>query len=231
MQKGRYFETHCLGKGAYGSQDDLPRLKNGNKSADHKRIDDAIILFNQIKRQKMLYLNEYNVQVVLRMKLNDEFGLKGNLDIFPTTFLEEGSSIMALIDLKLTMDITSTWGDFCWGEPQYLDTTQLICYQTLIRGICNEYNDVENYPEDIIELAENGLVRSFYWVFGYKKEGFLPLEVEYTSLRVAEFKENLRRTMSLVGMYEQQGWPKTPGKVCHKCPVSDCEMQGKTLKI
>jgi hypothetical protein len=231
MMKGRYFETQCLGKTAYGQLDDLPRKKNGEKTADHKRIDDAIMLFRKVARDRMLSLNEYNVQVELRMQLNSEFGLKGNLDIFPTTFIEDNQLTVALIDLKLTMDITSEWGDFCWGKPQSLDTTQLICYSTLVRHLSNPYNDFQNYPDIILDYADRGLVRAFYWVFGYRKEGFLPLEVVEDEMKMADFKESLRRTMSFINMYEKQNWPKMPGKVCHKCPVMDCEMRNKTLKL
>lgn len=231
MEKGKYFETQCIEGTAWGEVNDLPRKRNGDKTADHVRIDDAILLFRKIARDKMLSLNEYNTQVELKMKLNSEFGLHGHLDIFPTSFLEDGEFILAFIDLKLTMDITSEWGDYCWGKPQFLDTTQLICYHTLVRHLNNDLNDFQNYPDLVLESAEKGLIRGFYWVFGYKKEGFLPLEVEYTEMKMSEFRENLRRTMSLINLYTQQNWPKTPGKVCHKCPVKDCEMQGKTLKL
>ena len=116
--------------------------------------------------------------------------------------MEGGVFSIAFIDLKLTMDITSTWGDFCWGRPDLLDVTQMICYHTLIRGMENEYNDFASYPPELLKMAGEGSIKGYYWVFGYKEEGFLPLEVEYTPMRLAEFKENLRKTMSLITMYD-----------------------------
>jgi hypothetical protein len=231
MMKGRYFETQCLGGTASGSLDDLPRKKNGEKTADHIRIDEAVMRFRNVVNQKMASIHDFNTQVKIRMKLNSEFGLVGHLDIFPTVFEENGELIVALVELKLAETITNEWGDFCWGKPSHVDTLQLICYLTIIRHLESDLNDFQNYPPLALDLAKRGLIRAFYWVFGYRDDGFFPMEVLYTPDKVADFRESLRKTMSLVSLYTQQGWTKSPGKVCHKCPVKDCEMQGRTLKI
>ena len=37
--------------------------------------------------KRMLVLNDYNTQVELKLKLNEEFGLIGHIDMFPTAVM------------------------------------------------------------------------------------------------------------------------------------------------
>jgi hypothetical protein len=228
MQKGRYFETQCLGSTAFGNEDDLPRLRNGEKSTDHKRIDECVMLFEQQCRNHFVEVNKWNTQVVLKMKLNSDYNYVGHLDIFPVAMYDK-TFHMAFIDLKLAEDSGNTWGDFCWGKPEYINTTQMVGYHTLIRHMDNDLNDLDGVPDAVLELAHT--VRGYYWVFGYRKGGFLPLEVTYTPDKVAEFRESVRRTMSTLTKYEAEGWKPTPGKLCGKCPVLTCPARDTIQKI
>lgn len=229
--EGRYFETQCLGATAFGEEHDLPRLKNGEKSTAHKRIDAQVMQFELQRRNYMVDVNKFNTQVVLKLRLNDDFIFVGHLDLFPTAILDPDTNTfsMAFIDLKLAQDSQNTWGDFCWGNPHNITPTQMVGYHVLIRNMENPLNDLEGYPDSVLAMKDN--VRGYYWVFGYNKGGFNPIEVTYTPDKVAEFRENLRRTMNLVNLYEQKGWEPTPGGLCDKCPVMDCQARTIIKKI
>lgn len=235
-EKGRYFETIHLGAGAFGSQEDMTRLRNGNKSADQKRIDELGLLFRKKMAEHNLSIHEYNTQIHLRMPLksaryDQQYGFEGHIDIFPTPIFDNGELALTFADLKLAKSIYQEFGPYPWGNPFRVDTLQMVGYHTLIRNIDNDFNDVQNYPPELLDFAKRGLIRGYYLIFGYGDYTFKLMEVEYDGDKILDFGERLRKTMSLIDMYTKQDWPKTPGKVCHKCPVKDCEMQGKTLKL
>lgn len=234
--KGRYFESQLIGTARDGVVDDLPRdQRNGKKTIDHQRIDDQVLVAKQTFKFYNIEVNEHNVQVVLRMPYSDHYVLKGTLDIFPTTVLdtETGALIPAIVDVKLTEDVESKWGDFCWGAPTYMDHTQALHYSYLVENIDNPLNDITSYPPELVNMCKEGLVDFFYFVFGYKKnKGFRnPIRITNKDKR-NEYLETLRKVMSKLEMMKNQGWPpERDADRCPTCPIADCEMKRAILNV
>ena len=125
----------------------------------------------------------------------------GELDMFPVTLLTDEGLFLTTIDLKLTADVHSKFGDFCWGSPEYMDHSQAISYQYMVRNLDLELNPhievLEKARPGLINHAKNGNIAFFYWVFGYSK---LPPEnqekiirVTYDPIKEKEFIESVRK--------------------------------------
>lgn len=247
MLKGRYFET--LGLGCSRNNDniyDLPRKQvsvkqkkenpnfKGNKTIDQIRIDYQVENFKRLCDKYKVNVCDKNVQIHIKKvwEKNRDIMLSGHLDIFPTSLYHKfyiHNNI--IIDLKLTGDITSTFGKFGWGRPANIDPIQGIFYHYLVKDIDMELN---SHLEGVLFHKEwinkyNGILpifndTPFYnWVFDYKKEplsnDFFPVEI--TSLRIQELHESIRKVVGLIDTYTEHGYPPNPNKEnCANCPLS-----------
>lgn len=219
-----YFLKRCTGVDA-----DLPRKRNGEKTINHIRIDTRVMEFHRQCRLRMVGENVFNTNVSIRMPLRDGFMLEERVSIYPTFILEESPTI-AFISIKLTSSTARRFGDDPWGEPQWLDLTEMMSIHTILRHIDRDATNTEGLPIQVVDNALQGLTRGFWWVFGYLNDGFLPIEVPYTDLRSSEFKESLRRTMNLCSDYEASGWPTSPGAHCVGCNVR-CDARNEIIKL
>ena len=127
MLKGSYFEQLFIGRGA-GPEivNDLPRKKNGDKTIDQVRIE------QQAQRAKELFdpnNSSWLGFIIKETQLNiKDVDREGTIDILA----EDKNVDNWLIDVKLTADLTSTWGDYAWGLGyDNLDLIQLPHYQEL----------------------------------------------------------------------------------------------------
>ena len=251
MLKGLYFETKCIGAGAHGqavyhlprkavseAQKRRAKVLNqevlGEKKIDHIRIDMQVERFKEeVGKYFINIIQGVNTQVTIRKWWDKEreIMLVGTMDIFPTTMtLEDGETILCGIDLKLTQDINSTFGEYCWGAMQYMDVTQLLMYHYLARDIDEDLN------EDFIKQIGYGMfkkiqkyqdiIRQFYLVFGYKVpveeleyQVKPPIEVEWDKMRELELKETIRKFVNEYAEAEDAGFPATEGDQCIKCPL------------
>lgn len=124
MMNGLYFETGCLGASAHGEGTfDLPRLKSGEKSADHKRIDLQIQRFGELFSPDSYDFLGWEItdrQLLLSGKEGE-----GTLD-----FVARRDGVTSIWDLKLTGDLTNEFG---WGDTSSIDFIQQGFYKHLYR--------------------------------------------------------------------------------------------------
>jgi hypothetical protein len=216
MQKGVYFETQCIGSGVMGKKlDDLPRLKNGNKSADHQRIDLQIQDFQNVLDNHTITIKE--TQVELRHKVNDRLGLSGTLDIVGSIYDEEyGLVDEAIIDLKLTGNIFSQFGDYCWHFPANMDHTQAYMYKFLY------------------EQVREKEVPFYYLVFDYKPQpGYKIIRKDMKPVDQHELNESIRSTVEKIDLHDKSGWhTRANYDNCRLCPLKDkCPDYSRAKKI
>lgn len=128
MDYGKYFEYKCIGGGATDEEvTDLPRLKNGNKSTDHNRIDQQVVKFKKLYGKNSEKFMGYTIMKD-QLELNGNDGIsRGTIDYTTDNGLVEGKEFPW--DLKLTgnVDAVRHWAH--WGHSaDELDVTQAVFY-------------------------------------------------------------------------------------------------------
>lgn len=163
----------------------------------------------------------------------DDVLCEGNLDMFPTTIYIAEKMTPAIMDLKLTQNLESTfcdpvepWSYFAWGDPETMDHTQGLMYQWLIRDIDLQLNPSlkDLVTPDFQQAINNNAVNFYYWVFDYKPEYANKfVAVSYNAGREAEILESIRKTANTIKHFNESGWTADPSwEQCKKCPVTDC---------
>ena len=250
MLSGKYFETQCLGKSARGDTvNDLPRKKltkpmlaenavrksegkvllQGEKYLDHIRIDDQVSRFKALIKHNRIIIDPANVQVPLftLWEKDPKVMLKAELDIFPTTILLNGELEAAIIDLKLTGDIHNTYGEYCYGKPEFLDLIQGKMYHYIVRNLDKTLNpDIDNIVTDSVrKLIKDDRIKFLLWIFNYKGQVLEDkfIRVEWDENKNAELHESIRKTISILDKAEAEEWPTTPQySLCKNCPWTEC---------
>jgi len=187
MMYGNYFESLVLGGNAdrgKTNEDDIPQKKNGGKKIDQIRVETQAERAKKIIRDQNIIIDPgVNTQVPLARKLDPKSNvvLTSVIDMFPTILNIKGTDNVVGIDLKLTADVNSTFGKYCWGNPDYLDYIQADTYLyqirnldlTLSRELFPKYEAEVGYKTIInptlINLINKDLITFIYWIFGYKK--------------------------------------------------------------
>ena len=196
MYRGHYFEMKCLGVRNW-KEIDLPRLKNGKKSAAHQRIDQQIESFVQ-------FCNDYNIKIegtdrILSHKLSDHIVLQTQQDFYGTMNGEP-----YVFDLKLTGDVNNTWGKFSWGEPSKMDHTQAF----LNSWLCEQNDDPRKFA---------------YLVFDYSpRMGKKVITKTVRSTDYSELENKINFVLRSILVYEDEGWPAQPSyEQCKSCPLKN----------
>ena len=251
MLKGKFFETLCIGKSRKGEQVlDLPRKKLkkieeienrirvkegkelilGEKTIDQLRIETQAQRFRTLcmKYQIMVLDENTQVPIVIRWHKDPDVLITMELDIFPTPILLNEELSVAIIDLKLTADIHSTYGDYCYGAPHEMDLIQGKMYHYGIRKMDFELNPhLENRISDSLKrMIDDNKVLFLLWVFNYKKE--VPedkfIKIKWDPAKEAELHASIAQTVAAIEFYDKQGWPTNPIKtLCKDCPIFDCK--------
>jgi len=257
MNFGSYFETLCIGSGARGRiTDDLPRkqltekqnianrvsvskgnpvIYYGEKTINQIRIEAQASEFKRLcAKYKITIVPPFNTQVKIYKRFSENTILSGELDVFPTLMLGESDPRLSIIDLKLTADLGSTFGEFAWGDFDSMDKLQGWMYHYLVRDIDLDlifsFNENCLLPEIITpavtNIINNNDLLFFFWVFDYKKDvsklGNKFFKVDYDKNTESELTETIRKTESLLDYFELHNWSKNPCKTCEKCPIP-CE--------
>ena len=226
MDNGSYFESMCIGSTADKSLfSNLKRQKNGLRYAHHKRIDMQVLEFRKDAKLLQLKINRLTVQQEFAKVLN-LFNdpdivviLKGTLDLFTDMFYRN-ETFLSVVDLKLTANVTTSSGDFCWGTPEEMDHLQAYVYMILTG-------------------------RPFYYmVYDYKTnlEKLSPYKVNAKPIHYKETIETIRKAVANMIKCEMEDWKPVPGIIenigfgrtankCKKCPVKDCEYFNQHLEI
>lgn len=204
MDKGVFFETMCLGSGVHGKKlTTLPLLKSGKKSVSQLRIEDQIAKFPLILKSHRMEIDEKDV--FLEYQLPSGIWLNGTLDFTSSIWDDkEGPIPKALIDLKLTGNINSTFGDFCWGTPFKMDHTQAAMYSVLYKLI---------YGVDI---------PFYYLVFDYKPIPEYKIIKKVVGLMEREaLKTSITATVEKINFHNDRGWFTNPSSDnCKDCPLA-----------
>lgn len=205
QQKGKYFEQLVLGKGAIENEavDDLPRLKNGNKSVDQIRIEEQAelakdMLFNT-ESEHYLGFKVKDVQVRLKHE---------NYPIVLDVLAVDKDGVDIDIDLKLTKDVTQTFGDYGWGNHESLDYLQQVHYHNIYKKIYNKES------------------RSMLLVFDYSKNRRVKsIELDITDKAIDESEYRFEAAKEVVTYYNENGWKYNASESeCSDCPLN-CEFK------
>lgn len=236
--KRKRLKKHQLAENEVLLQSGQPIKHIGEKTANQLRIEHQAMVFKQLIEKYNIYVLENNTQIKIykRWLKDPNIILSGELDIFPTSILfrkdynqpllpgDENDLKLAIIDLKLTWDINSEWGDFCWGKPQFLDTTQGVFYHYLVRDMDLELNPHLKviYSNTVRNLIDSDAISFYYWVFDYnsKSVGNKFVEVSYNSMKEAELNESIRKVVTAIELYDKEGWSTNPSfDRCTNCPL------------
>lgn len=196
MLYGSYGEYLCLGAGAPGttSVTDLPRLKNGEKSAVQLRIEE------QAERFRALIVDEQSPEWLGYRILNKQIPLKsedtsGAVD-FDAVHVATGG--IWIIDLKFTGDMTRNWGDLF-----NKDFIQLTHYRDLYASTFNLVPSVGLLVMD----------------FSPKKE-LKFIELSISKQKIYEKDSRFNAAREAIELYNQHGWTKLPRQSeCSSCPL------------
>lgn len=236
MEKGNFFETKCIGSSVYGKTESLPLGKKGQKSLDQQRIEEQVLNFKLVCEQYGIIINQTeqlgmpkNVQKHFSVPVEiDQFAQEGiktviNLtaDILSPISYGQVDYPVAIIDLKLTIDRNSKYGDYCWGAPEYMDHIQAYVYGFIL-----------GFP-------------FFYLVFDYnaKDRGYKIIPVntnlqhpnpekrEEAMRRYKETVEIIRNTIQRIIDHHHHGWYTNPNRNnCKNCPLV-CADRDKNQEI
>ena len=229
MLEGLLFESLCIGQSADGTTTiDLPRDKRtGKKLIAQLKIEEQAMNFPSLCQKHGVFIikeNTKNVSSNVQVKKTIQLEDKDLTEKFPDTDIfihlcadiispvttETQNYPVAVIDIKWTGDLESTFGDFGWGNAKYMDHIQAYLYSYLLG------------------------VPFVYWVFDKKgRNKFIPTNTDVNSsdyntameakTRRAEMLEKIRQTVIKVLIHEDyDGWPTAPlYDICKKCPL-DC---------
>lgn len=200
MIKGQYFEWLLFGtRNREGEIPSLPRKNNGEKSVSEIRIDQQVASFKEICKKNDIVI--YGTDRNFRAKMFD-FDTFGTWDAYG---LWKGKPV--IIDIKLTQDITSSFGDFSWGDFESMDKIQ-----------------AETYMESGLRL--DGIKYDFlFMVFDHKKNpDYIILPVYYSNAVSFQVQQRLEETKIKLNFHEHNGWEAIGSHdECRDCPFSnDC---------
>lgn len=237
MINGNFFETLCLGSSAYGKTLSIPAGRGGKKSITQERLEEQALNFKLVCEQHGIIINQtdspgapknvqksFSVNVEIDQFEEQEMGIAINLvtDILSPISFGQVDYPMAVIDLKLTWDRNSTYGEYCWGAPEYMDHIQAYLYGFIL-----------SFP-------------FFYLVFDYnsKDRGFKivpvntnlqhpdPSKREEAMRRYRETIEIIKKTVQIILNHHHHGWYTNPNRNnCKNCPMVDCIDRNKNQEV
>ena len=243
MMLGNLFEHKALSMP--GRAPSVPRDMRTKKPkvATERLLMQAEIFKEDCKLRQIQVIPGMNTQVeiVKRWEKDPKVILKGKLDLFPTTFLnDDGELELCIIDLKSTGNVYSTFSKFGWGNPESLDHLQAIMYHYLVQDIDFDLNDKylpDNYLRDLFSEEVMSAIKDNAYAFRYMIYDYSPsmnkriYNPEITAERYRTMHESIRKTVSYVRDYNQQGWPMTPNNSCKDCPVLQCTKRKLEFKV
>ena len=200
MDRGKYFEFLCIGGSARSDDEvtDLPRLRNGEKTAMQLRIEAQVAKFTcMFTPNNPQYIGHKIVDTQIEVRHN---GRKGTIDFLT----EDEDGTLWMWDLKLTSDAESTRTQYGYGNDwNEMDLMQLIHYYDLYKGKFNK-------P-----------VRLALLVFDYSPSMNVKANEIVVTEQALDLKE-LRFTCAehAVQKYEKYGWITIPSvHECSACPL------------
>lgn len=210
--KGKVFEQLAIGKSAGEEDTPIPLLKNGDVPAEYKRI------IEQAKLAKNYIFPMYGIEIeAIQFNHHMYYGeiedvsvsLEGTMDIIGKMFdpdISKTKKTDCIIDLKLTGNLNTQFGDYSWAYPMNMDHTQAYMYTHL-------YEDLKGLR-----------VPFYYMVFDYKANSpeYKIFKKNVGPTEIAELKESIRSaTVKYKQLYELD-FPEVPSyENCKHCTLKD----------
>lgn len=198
MLRGVFFESLAIGGGAKEQLVlDLPRLRNGNKSANQIRLEEQAEefcrLFNPAHEQ---FLGYTIVQTQLYLEAGDR---AGTLDFIAI----DQDNNPCLFDLKSTGNLKRGW----WSDIDSVDKLQQYHYHDLYLKT--------------FKLPPGKRLRNFLAIFDYSvQKNILILELDVTETRLADMNDRFETAKEVVELYNKNGWTTDPSEAeCEGCPL------------
>ncbi|UJP63966.1 hypothetical protein [Mongoliitalea daihaiensis] len=202
MFRGIYFEYKILGNlPKSGEVPIYPLLKRGRYEIHKQRIDEQIENFPKILEKEGIQI--IDGQQEIEYKYDDLLTLFITID---SLALYKGR--LCVMDIKLTLDLNSTFGKISWGNYDQMDKLQAYMYAYVVSKV----------------LGDD--VGFLYAVFDYKKS-----EREYRIFYegLDDFKkrimfERINKAEAIYQNIRQRGWkPKPSEETCKNCKVKNCD--------
>ena len=201
MMKGLVFENAALD---LNREIDFPKLKNGNISADYERIFKQADNFKEIAKDHEIVIAES--QKYIEIDYSDEVVLFGTLD-FVGSFKENETTFHpeAIVDLKLTGNLFSTFGDYSWAFPYNINHLQAFVYNELY---------LRKYGKEL---------PFFYMVFDYTPSmNHKIFKKRVDALDKATMHESIRSAVEKIKYFDENGWIEIPRHDrCLLCPINE----------
>jgi hypothetical protein len=243
MIEGQFFETLGIGSGRDGaSVTDLRRNKRtGDKRIIQERIEEQALEFKRIAKQKGIKVYNTkdfsNIQwpILIRWEKDPEIILEIHPDIVLTPYEiqngDESFSVLSTIDLKLTMDLDSTFSKFQWADIEKKDLLQAHLYSYVImnfdkewnKSINPEYNWDELFNEKVIKLINPQSYVFIYAIFESNKLKRHKIHIEtYKQENVIQMHESIRKAVEAYRTMANDGFPPNPSyELCKNCPIKE----------
>jgi len=207
---GNYFEYLCIGANAKGEvTTDLPRNKDGTKTATQKRIEQQAELFKQMFNPESPSYLGYDIA-------DTQVKLVGEIEGIPIEGTADITGATVLTDLKLTEDIENTRTQYGWGHPvENLDLLQQVLYAELFR------QQLGIVPKVNLLVFEHGT---------QMRVKIINLEISEDSL--VSCKARIVAAQRVLDHYNDKGWVYDPSKKeCEGCKVQDCPVRFRQQRI
>lgn len=217
MKRGQLFEYLAFGSlNREGQVPVLTKTSRGKMTAEEKRI---ILQASEMKR--VLALNGITVLatcVPLTVEWKPKLWLTMLFDAFvywdrsrdpdPENNQRSGYYVF---DAKLTANIHSSYGRYCWGTPWNMDHLQSHVYREGAQRVLTSHG----------RRREIGFV---YGVFDYSTRMEHKLvEIRPSANNAAETSEQIRKATGRLEDANDEDWPAVPHfHQCKTCPVPDC---------
>jgi len=251
MKNGLLFEDLCCDTN--NNNIELAKHnKSGRKLTTELRIEQQAHIFKEWVRSVEGVVNETNSQIVIfkKWEVDRKVILRGVLDIFPFVHydINTGELIISILDIKMTGNITTTYGKFCWGEPERMDHLQAVFYSYLVRDIDYNLNDALNPGNNLRVLTES--IRNYFdsgqCTFKYyvadTKSNFDSDVIKYKLKPddFAEMHESIRKTVFRLRDANEEEWPANPNSInclgdyregTFTCPFINCSSRLKEREI
>lgn len=228
MKHGIYFETKILGKNVRGEEVEPELTKSGKPTAEQQRIDEQVQMALEVLTKRNVTISNDNVQVkgrkqLIMPELDFNVFLTQTADLISPFLYRDTMYEQAVIDLKLSGNLNSTWGDYAWGSFEYMDKTQ---------AYVASY--VHNLPffYVVFDYPATGMSHRIFKVNTLEEHRGLshdnPLYNEVAT-RHLEMKEAARKSATIIDYHNEIGWATNPNPtLCTTCPLSDiCEDSSK----
>lgn len=211
MIKGQLFEWLALESPNREGQ--IPKLKkknNGQPTADEVRIVQQAQLAKKLI--PMLGMTPVSNRVAAMIDLDDPGPISISVLLDLLVWYQPKGAAQArpyIVDTKLTANINSTFGDFCWGTPWNMDHTQAYIYMNVMSQLLGQ-------PVGFI-----------YLVFDYKTNpDYTVIEMADSAVNQSQVREALRRAYDTLMRMDAAGYPPVPSyEACRTCTIPGCSLR------